>query len=80
MLYNKCSITFNKEVDCMKTEKLSDIRKRNAQRRPQALQAARRVNPDFVPGTRYFDKPRKNEKKQQILEEMRKKEDELQHR
>ena len=64
----------------MKTEKLSDIRKRNVQRYSAAMRAARRVNPDFVPGMRKFDKPRKNSHKQQILEEMQEKENELQHR
>ncbi|WP_411843733.1 hypothetical protein [Salinicoccus sp. HZC-1] len=64
----------------MKTAKLSDIRKRNAQRRPHALRAARCVNPDFVPGMRTSDRPRKNPHKQRILEEMQEKEDELQRR
>ncbi|MEY8560073.1 hypothetical protein AALF85_05185 [Jeotgalicoccus halotolerans] len=58
----------------MKTVKLSDIRKRNTERRERGLQAARRVNPDFVPGMRAFDKPRKNSGKQRILEEMKKRE------
>ncbi len=61
----------------MKTAKLSDIRKRNAGRREQGLRAARRVSPDFVPGMRVFDKPRKNPKKQRILEEMQERELEL---
>lgn len=64
----------------VKTAKLSDIRKRNAERREQGLQAARRVNPDFVPGMRVFDKPRKNPEKQRILEEMREREYELQRK
>ncbi|AKG73437.1 hypothetical protein [Salinicoccus halodurans] len=64
----------------MKTAKLSDIRKRNAQRRSQAMRAARRVNPNFAPGMRTFDRHRKNAHKQQILEEMQKREYELQRR
>lgn len=64
----------------MKTAKLSDIRKRNAQRRPQAMRAAKRVNPDFVPGMRTFDRSRKNQHKQRILEEMQEREYELQRR
>lgn len=58
----------------VKTAKLSDIRKRNAERRERGLQAARRVNLDFVPGMRIFEKPRKNPEKQRILEEMKKRE------
>lgn len=58
----------------MKTAKLSDIRKKNTERRERGPQAARRVNPDFVPGMRVFDKPRKNSEKQRILEEMKKRE------
>ena len=61
-------------MDVVKTAKLSDIRKRNAERIEEGLQAARRVNPDFVPGMRFFDKPRKNPKKQRILEEMQERE------
>lgn len=64
----------------MKTAKLSDIRKRNAQRRPQAMRAARRVNPSFEPGMRTFDRPWKNTHKQQMLEEMQEREYELQRR
>ena len=64
----------------MKIAKLSVIRKRNDQNRSQAIRAARRVNPDFKPGVRTFDKPRKNPNKQRILEEMKEKENELQHR
>lgn len=59
----------------VKTAKLSDIRKRNAERRERGLQAARRVNPDFVPGMRTFEKPRKNPEKQRVLEEMKNRED-----
>ncbi len=62
----------------MKTEKLSAIRSRNTERRAQAIQAVRRVNPDFIRGLRTFDKPRKNKHKQKILEEMRKRKYELQ--
>lgn len=58
----------------VKTAKLTDIRERNAERREQGLRAARRVNPDFVPGMRTFDKPRENPKKQRILEEMQERE------
>lgn len=58
----------------VKTANLSDIRKRNAERSEQGLQAARRVNPDFVPGMRTFDKTRENPKKQGILEEMQERE------
>lgn len=61
----------------VKTAKLSDIRKRNAERRERGLQAARRVNPDFVPGMGVFDKPRKNPEKKRILEEMQEQELEL---
>ena len=64
----------------VKTAKLSDIRKRNAERRERGLRAARRVNPDFVPGMRTFEKPRNNPKKQRILEEMREREYELQNK
>lgn len=63
----------------VKTAKLSDIRKRNAERRERGLRAARRVNPDFVPGMRTFEKPRKNPEKQRILDEMREREHELQN-
>lgn len=59
----------------VRTVKLSDIRKRNAERRERGLQAARRVNPDFVPGMRTFEKPRKNPEKQRVLEEMKNRED-----
>lgn len=59
----------------VRTAKLSDIRKRNAERRERGLQAARRVNPDFVPGMRTFEKPRKNPEKQRVLEEMKNRED-----
>lgn len=59
----------------VKTAKLSDIRKRNAERRERGLQAARRVNPNFVPGMRTFEKPRKNPEKQRVLEEMKNRED-----
>jgi len=62
----------------IKTAKLSDIRKRNAERRERGLQAAKRVNPNYFPGMRSFDKPRKNPEKQRILEEMREREYELQ--
>ncbi len=58
----------------MKTAKLSDIRKKNTERRERGPQAARRVNSDFVPGMRVFDKPHKNSGKQRILEEMKKRE------
>lgn len=58
----------------MKTIKQADMRKKNAERREQAIRAVRRVNPDFVPGVRYFDRPRKNPRKQRILDEMRKRE------
>jgi len=64
----------------MKTAKLSDIRKRNAQRKPQTMRVARRVNPNFEPGMRTFDSPRKNTHKQQIVEEMQKREHELKRR
>lgn len=64
----------------MKIAKLSDIRKRNAQRKPQAMRAARRVNPNFEPGIRTSDRPRKNTHKQRMLEEMQKREYELQRR
>ena len=59
----------------VRTAKLSDIRKRNAERRERGLQAARGVNPDFVPGMRTFEKPRKNPEKQRVLEEMKNRED-----
>ena len=61
----------------MKTEKLSDIQNRNADRRERGLQAAKRVNPNYFPGMRKFDKPRKNPEKQRIIEEMREREYEL---
>jgi len=64
----------------MKTAKLSDIHKRNARRRPQAIRAARRVNPDFVPGMHTSDRPRKDPHKQQTLDEMKEREDELQYK
>lgn len=43
------------------------------------MKAARRINTEFVPGMRKFDRPRKNLNKQKILEEMRDREDEIQH-
>ncbi|CAM4359978.1 hypothetical protein [Lacicoccus alkaliphilus] len=64
----------------MKSAKLADIRKRNSQRRAQAMRTARRVNPDFIPGMRTSDRLRKNPYKQQILDEMKEIEDELQHK
>ena len=67
-------------VTRMKTAKLSDIRERNAKRRSQAIRAARRVNPDFMPGMRTMDRPRKNPQKQHILEEMQEREYELQQK
>ncbi|MCG1010720.1 hypothetical protein J4760_11890 [Salinicoccus sp. ID82-1] len=47
----------------MKEMKLSEIRKRNRERREDAIRAARRVDPDFKPGDRHFDKPRRNPEK-----------------
>lgn len=64
----------------VKTAKLSDIRKRNAERRKRGLRAARRVNPDFVPGMRTFEKPRENPDKEKILKEMRNREFKLEHK
>ena len=64
----------------MKTAKLSDIRKRNAERRERGLQAAKRVNPSYYPGMRAFDKPCKNPEKRRILEEMHEKEYDIQHK
>ncbi|MFC3418729.1 hypothetical protein ACFOLA_04465 [Salinicoccus hispanicus] len=57
----------------MKEVKLSKIQKRNRERREDAIRAVRRVNPDFKPGDRYFDKPGRNPEKQRILDEMRRK-------
>ena len=64
----------------MKTVKLSDIRKKNAQRRDKAIQAVRKVDPDFLPGLRDFDRPRKNPHKKRILKEMQERENELQRK
>lgn len=64
----------------MKTAKLFDIHKRNARRRPQAIRTARRVNLDFIPGMRISARPRKNPHEQQILDEMKGREDELQYK
>ncbi|MCK1977013.1 hypothetical protein LNK15_08095 [Jeotgalicoccus huakuii] len=64
----------------VKTAKLSDIRKRNAERRERGLQAAKRVNPSYYPGMRAFDKPRNNPEKQRILEELQEREYDLQHK
>lgn len=61
----------------MKIVKLSDIEKRNLERRKQAIQAVRTVDPTFFPGKRDFDRPRKNVHKQRILVEMERKENEL---
>lgn len=63
--------------DLVKTAKLSDIRKRNAERRERGLQAAKRVNPNYYQGMRAFDKPRNNPEKQRILEEMQMREYDL---
>ncbi|GAB3058852.1 hypothetical protein ACFOU0_04475 [Salinicoccus sesuvii] len=61
----------------MKTLTLSDVRKKNREKRKDAVRAIRRVSPDFMPGDRNFDRPRRNPEKQRILDEMRKKENDL---
>lgn len=58
----------------MKILKLSDVEKKNSERRESAIRAVRSVDPEFVPGKRDFDRPRKNKHKQKILEEMEKRE------
>ncbi|WP_031548066.1 hypothetical protein [Salinicoccus luteus] len=61
----------------MKTIKLSDMRKTNAERREKAIRAVRRINPEFVPGMRSHDRARINSDKQKILEEMQERENDL---
>lgn len=57
----------------MKTIKLTDLRKQNAERREIGLAAARRVDPEFYPGKRTYDKPRK-EGKAEIIKLMQEEE------
>lgn len=64
----------------MKTLKLSEIRKENLQRKDLAIKAVRKVNPDFVPGMRKFDKKRKDIEKEELLKKMREREYELKRR
>ncbi|WP_411843827.1 hypothetical protein [Salinicoccus sp. HZC-1] len=56
---------------------LEALRKKNLERRPMALRAVRSVDPDFYLGKRAFDIPRKTEGKQEIIDELRRKEEEL---
>lgn len=64
----------------VKTMKLEDIRKHNKERRETAIRDVRKVYPDFKPGDRAFDRPRKNKDKQKFLNEMRVRENEIRYK
>lgn len=64
----------------METIEFDYLLRTSEERRERAIKAVRKVNPDFVPGTRHFDRPRKNKDKQKLLDAMRVKENEIQYR
>lgn len=64
----------------METIEFEYLLRTSEERRERAIKAVRKVNPDFVPGTRHFDRPRKNKDKQKLLDQMRVRENEIQYR
>lgn len=58
----------------MKVYNIKNLEKENKKRRPIAIKAVRKVDPDFEIGKRKFDVPRKTEGKQEILDRLEKEE------